>query len=285
MFTILKLVISYITYLILNLRKNNYFKSEIIKILFQEKNNRKETNYIDCFFYLHQKMLRIKEYNDINSALLLIKLINGHINKCNKAICNCKIFNNLMLNGNNKANNEEIKNKISRFLIEINYLFESIFVEIDFYKDYDLTILLAEHFCHLKENPIMALSIINTFILKQRNKFSKIQLISLYELCQKYIYYISAKILNEIDSDIKHNSYDNKLLNKKSEDEFLKNYKNLILSYKVKRLICNYIDNMIKILKYKIIFEDSLVFQYDENNENITSVKINFLDQKKEVLL
>ena len=138
-------------------------------------------------------------------------------------------YNNFILNGNNKKNNEEIKNKISGFLIEINYLFESIFVEIDFYNDYDLAILLAEHFYHLKENPIMAFSIINTFILKQRNKLSKIQLISLYELCQRYIYYLSAKILNEIDIEIKQNRNYNKLLGKKKEDEFLKKYKNLIL--------------------------------------------------------
>ena len=36
---------------------------------------------------------------------------------------------------------------------------------------------------------------------------------------------------------------------------------------------------MMKILKYKIIFEDSLDFQYDENNENLISVKINFLKE------
>ena len=34
-----------------------------------------------------------------------------------------------------------------------------------------------------------------------------------------------------------------------------------------------------KILKYKIIFEDSLSFQFDENNENMLSVKINFFKQ------
>ena len=277
-YTILKLIFSYMTYLLLNLRKIHCFRTDIINILFQEKNNRKENNITNCFYYLHQKMMNIKEYNDLNSALLLIKMLNEHSNKCNKVICNCKIFNNLM-NGENNINNEELKNKISEFIKQINYLFESTFVEIDFYKDYDLTILLAEHFCHLKDNPIMAFSIINTLILKQRNRFSKIQLISLYELCQKYIYFLSIKILNEIDIAFKHNNNVNKISNKKKEDEFRKDYNNLKLSYKIKRAICDYIDNMIKILKYKIIFEDSLVFQYDENNENIISVKINFLKE------
>ena len=253
-YTILKLVISYITYLLLILKKSFYFKSEIINILFQSKNFKKERNFTNCFYYLHQKMLRIKEYNDINSALLLIKMLNKHKNKCNNMVCNCKIFNNLMKNiYNTKIDNEKLKNKISEFLMQINYLFESAFVEINFYKDYDLTILLSEHFCHLKDNPIMAFSIINTFILKQKNNLSKIQIIFLYELMQKYIYYLSAKILNEINIDMKYEHNNNKLINKKKEDEFLKYYIKLKLSYKVKRSIYNYIDNRIKILKYKII--------------------------------
>ena len=84
----------------------------------------------------------------------------------------------------------------------------------------------------------MAFSIIiNTLILKQRNRFSKIQLISLYELCQKYIYFLSIKILNEIDIAFKYNKNVNKISNKKKEDEFRKDYNNLKLSYKIKRAI------------------------------------------------
>ena len=52
------------------------------------------------------------------------------------------------------------------------------------------------------------------------------------------------------------------------------------MSYKIKQIICNYIDIMIKLLKYKSIFEDSLTFKYDENNENIISVNIKFFEQK-----
>ena len=73
-------------------------------------------------------------------------------------------------------------------LIFFNYIFESIFVEYNYYNNYDLIILLAEHFCHLKNNPIMSFSIINTFIQKQRNKISKFKNVILNELKQKYFY-------------------------------------------------------------------------------------------------
>ena len=61
----------------------------------------------------------------------------------------------------------------SQIIIILNYVFESFYVEYNYYNQFDLIILLAEHFCHLKNNPIMSFSIINSFILKKRNKISK----------------------------------------------------------------------------------------------------------------
>ena len=58
---------------------------------------------------------------------------------------------------------------------------------------------------------------------------------------------------------------------------------NLKISYNVKILMSNYIYNEITILKYKYLFEDSLSFQFDENNENITSVKIKFYNQTAKI--
>ncbi len=36
-------------------------------------------------------------------------------------------------------------------------------------------------------------------------------------------------------------------------------------------------------LKYKYIFDDSLSFRFDENNENIISVKTNFYEQTTKI--
>ena len=125
----------------------------------------------------------------------------------------------------------------------------------------------------------MAFSIINTLIQKQKNSLSKYELVILYELSQKYIYYISLLELKDIHSQIINNNTE--LLSIKQRQYELQEYYNILKkSYIVKRLINNYIDNEKKILKYKYIFEDSLSFQFDENNENIISININFFKEK-----
>ena len=141
-------------------------------------------------------------------------------------------------------------------------MFESALAEINIYNNYELAIILAEHFCHLKNNPTMSFSIISTLILKQRTKFSKFQIVILYELCQKYVYYLTARIMKEIELENKNNNIQS-LKSKQRADEFRSYFYNLRMSYKVKRLISNYIYNELKILKYKIIFEETYCSSYD----------------------
>ena len=282
-YVILKLYLSLIAYLLFRIKVNNFLEEKIIEILFQVKNNKEEKKYfINSFYYLHQIMIKIKEENKIESILILVKFLNKHINKCDKHACNCKLLKSFMINENDdKISNEDIKDFNSQLLIILNYLFESVFIDYDFYNNFDLTILLAEHHCHLKDNPMMAFSTILTLIQKQNNKFSKFQIVILYELCQKYIYFLSAKIMNEMQIEIVKNN--TAFLKFKQRSDECKNYYNILKkSYEVKRLISNYIYNEMKLLKYKIIFEDSLSFQFDEYNENI-SVKINFFNNSTSI--
>ena len=279
----MKLYLSFMTYLLFRLKVNKFLEGEIIEILFQGKNNKEEkSHFVNCFYYLHQIMIKIKEENQIESILLLVKFLNKHINKCDKNSCSCKLLKAFMINENDdKIGNDDIKYFNSQLLIILNYLFESVFIDYNFYNNFDLTILLAEHHCHLKDNPMMAFSTILTLIQKQNNKFSKFQIVVLYELCQKYIYYLSAKIMNEMQLEIsKNNTIFLKF--KQRFNECQNYYYNLKMSYKVKRLISNYIYNEMKILKYKIIFEDSLSFQFDEYNEKI-AVKINFFNHSNNI--
>jgi len=279
-YVLIKFFLSYTTFLLYLYRIHKIFESEIIKILFQEKNNKSDSLFMNSFYYLHQLMIKIKEQNKIESLIVLVRFIKKHINICNKIVCNCKLFRILRkVKKNDKLKSEKLKEFLSELLFNLNYLFENAFIECDIYNNYDLAILLAEHFCHLKDNPLMAFSIINTLVSKQRNKYSKFQMIILYELSQKYIYYITAKIMKEIEIEAIQNNKIELLFNKNKEEEFQKIYNNLKMSYIVKRHIINYIDNEIKILKYRIIFEDSLSFKFDENCEGIDSVKINFFNQ------
>ena len=164
----------------------------------------------------------------------------------------------------------------------MNYLYESAFLEYDYYNRYDMIILLSEHFCHLKDNPIMAFSFINSLIINHKNKLSIFQIVELYELNQKYIYFIQAKEKCNKDYEIVENKND--FLVKTKRAEYFNNYFNsLKISYKIKRIINNYIDNFIKIIENKNIFEESLSFNFDENSENIILVKINYFEQQSNI--
>ena len=275
-YILIKIIISYVFYLLIEKQKYSFLKSKIAEILFQEKNNNNEKNFINSFYYLHEIMLKMKEQNTIDSSFLLLKFLNNHIVKCNKIECNCKLFDIFL----KFDDNEEIKDYISKLLLILNYLFESSFIDYDFYKNYDLIILLSEHFCHLKNNPIMAFSLINNYIIRQIKTLNRFQIIFLYELSQKYIYYISSLEFNEIQIGIKNNNNKN-LLIKQRKDELQNFFFILKKSYKIKKFISIYINNEIKILKYKYIFEDSIIFKFDQNLEKIISVRINFFKEKR----
>ena len=99
----------------------------------------------------------------------------------------------------------------------------------------------------------------------------------MYELCEKYIYSIFSKFKNEDDDG--QSLIDAKLIINKQKFEYFHNYFIILKSsYYTKILMNQYINNMIKILKYKSIFEDTLTINYDEGNDMITNVQINFFN-------
>ena len=279
-FLIFKIFFSCITFFIFQIIKFNSLESKIVEILFQEKLDKKKKLLSKGLYLLHFCMIKIKEENNIEYAFSLIKIINKHINKCHKNICNCKLVNNFV--DCTKVNDyKELKNQVSELLIILNYLFETTFLYYNFYDNFELSILLSEHYCHLQNNPILAFSIISTYLLKNKNKFSKFENIILYELSQKYIYYINEKIKIEVDKYIKNNILEIVAI-KKSEKELRDYFINLKLSNITKKLIYDYISIYLKLLKYKNVFDDSCSFQFDENND-IVSININFFDKTTKI--
>ena len=203
----ISLFLSYILHLLFIMKTNNNLENSITEIIFQEKKNIDEKIFINSFYYLHQIMLKIKGQNKIESVFSLVKFLCKHINNCKKLDCNCKLIETIIKNEDKeKLNEEEIKNYISELLIILNYLFESSFIDYDIYKNLDLIILLSEHFCHLKNNPTFSFSLINTFNVRHKNRLNKFQLINIYELSQKYIYFITANAINDIEKNIAKNN-------------------------------------------------------------------------------
>ena len=281
LYIFIKIIIGLVAYSLFIYKSHSFLKSKISEILFLEKNNKIDKYFSNCLYYLHEIMLMIKEQNKIEPAYELIKSCNKHINDCKNINCNCKflkICNEKLINNNDTS----INNYISEYINILNYLFECPFIDIYIYNYYDLSIILAEHFCHLKDNPTVAFSIICTLIIRKRNKFSTFEIAILFEICQKYIYFITAREDKNIEDEIRVNK--NELLQNRIREEYIKSYyHNLMLSNKIKKLMNNYIEIIIKILKYKSIFEDSITFQYDENNENKNSVKINFFESNSKI--
>ena len=120
----------------------------------------------------------------------------------------------------------------------------------------------------------MAFSFIMSLIIRQSNKFSLFQMVTLYELCQKYIYYASSRF--KLDIRVEKNN--NGLINSEKYEYFHDYFINLKASHIARKIINNYINTLLKILKYKNIFEETLSFQLDENNEYINYVKINYFN-------
>ena len=289
-FILVKLLISFLSYICIKTKITTKFLiNKINEVLFEEKNKKmNEKTLLNCLLYLNELMLKIKGENEVHSAYLLINIFTRHINSCNKISCNCKILKFYLqkeLNeykvkpGDKNAILDESKGHISDLLVILNYLYESIFIEYDYYNKFTLSILLAEHYCHLKNNPTMAFALITTLLMRKKGKFNLEQLVILYELSQKYIYYILAQEKNRLNKDI--NNQNNNLLTIKTKQIYFKTYFiTLEIAFKIKKVICDYIDNEIKILNYKNIFEDTIEFKFDENNEEINKVNIKFFKEE-----
>ena len=259
---IIKIFLSYTTNLLLIYRLHFTLKNNINEILFQEKNIKNKEYFIDSFLYLNELIQNINRKADSKSILFLLKFLYNHICICNKIKCNCKLLTIFI----NKEKDKDIEKNISNIIIVLNYLFESSFLDYDYNKNYEMNILLAEHFCHLRNNPLMSFSLIKTYIINYKYKLSELEMIELYELCQKYVYYINA--IDKFNRNI--NNYFGYYIN----------YYNFSKkSIKIKNIMNYYIDNILNILKYKNIFEENLEIKFDERNEYINFIKINFFQQ------
>jgi len=282
-YALIKLFLSYLFYFLFILKTHKFFEKNIPKILF-EKIETKKKYIINSFCYLNKIMQNIKDNNDINSVFLIIEMFHKHIYKCNNNFCSCKLLEPYIKKELfSSADNEKIKNYISVLLITLNHLYECAFIDSDFYSNCELTILLAEHYCHLKGNPTISFSLINTLIINQRNKISSSEMNTLFELSQKYVYYIYGMEKQEIEEETKKQDINKLLISNEKRLYFKRYFLNLKMSLKINKLMNLYIDNHVKITKYRNIFDESLKMNYDESNEYIVSVNINFFQISSEV--
>ena len=138
-------------------------------------------NIYDVFLYIFDILKNIKKNQKDIASVNLLNTIFEHQNKCNLNNCKCKLLQII-------PHGEQYDINYTLNLIErIGFLIESSFVQLDFSGDYNLTLILSDHFYLLKENPIMAYSLLQTLLLFNFENLTLEQYLIIYETCQKYI--------------------------------------------------------------------------------------------------
>ena len=124
---------------------------------------------------------KIKENNGNANTKIIVNIILLHQSKCHNSECKCKYIE--IFPHGKKYLDEYINN----FLERINLLLESIFVELDYQKYYDLAVLLSEHFNNYKNNPILSYSMVQTILTFNTKSLSINQILILFTALTKYI--------------------------------------------------------------------------------------------------
>ena len=269
-FTIIKIIISicfqYITDTININFLLKYAKSELFKI-----NKEIEDSVVyDVFLFIYDMMKNIKNSKGDASSQNLLNIIFLHQAECQQMNCKCKIIQIIPYGENYE------KNFIPNLIERSSFLVESAFVQIDYSKDYDLTLLLCEHYCYFKDNPIMAYSMVQTLLHFNYEKLKMGELIQLYEVADKYIEVslTMAELQLTRDLELGNKAGFNQIL---KENKFKDIYFMLQKIKKIKKLMATYAQNEITIIKYKELIEESIKLHKDEETGEIKKITTSFL--------
>ena len=143
---------------------NDLYEEKMINLLIEklfkiyDKKNISDNNNYDCLLYFNELYKKIKENNNDKNLIKMINIILTHQSKCNNIVCKCKYMQIF------PSENKYSKDYLNNILEGINMLLESIFVQLDYQKNYKLTLLLAEHYYNFKNNPILSYSMIQTIL-------------------------------------------------------------------------------------------------------------------------
>ena len=281
-FNLLKIVIAtYFEYLNNNINNNKLFNLAKVELFKVNKHGISNINIYDVYLYILNILKNVKNNTQDIYSVNLLNTIFEHQNKCTLNNCKCKLLEIL-------PHGEQYNSNYTLNLVErIGFLIESTFVQLDFSENYDLTLILSEHFYLLKENPIMAYSIIQTLLLFNFDNLSLEQYLILYETCQKYIESCmdSNNLGKRMLAKNKNPHLISKLQDKISHDVLKeKKFKNIFLIYEkiiaIQTMMNDYCQIVIDIMKKKNLVEESVKIKKNEDTGEITWIDFIFLDIK-----
>jgi hypothetical protein len=178
----------------------------------------------------------------------------------------------------NKDDNEQLA-FIDDLNKKLNYYIESILIKYNFQNNYELAILLSEHFYLYKNNPIMSYSILQTLLHYNYTNLTKMELIYIYELMNKYIMYVLIKKVKNIDIAKCYGKTD--YLAKSVKEKELKQYFYLFIKIKeIIKCMVYYSTKFIIILKHKDSYEYSTNIKIDEDINEIKYIISPYLNKK-----
>ena len=271
-FTLLKIIITLCLFfflkkiyikLLTKITRKRLFYNNPISIPF-------DNNLITSILFLRE-IIKDKKYSQINT---FIEFFIDHKNQCINSNCGCRII---------KINiNSKIIDKFDcedNLIKKINYYIETILIKYNYHNNFDLSILLSEHYFLFKENSKIAYSILQTLLHYNYKTLNRHKLILIYESMNKYINHI----LNEKVKAINLNKF--KIITKYSEnlnkEIELKQY--LYLMIKIKKIIkymVYYTKKFINIIKFKDNYENSNVVKLNEIINEIKYISSPYLNKK-----
>ena len=270
-FTFIKLLLNISLYYFINKIYQKIMMKKIKKRLF--KNNSNNLTFDKSICTSIHFLKEIIEQKDMKLLNILNDFMIEHKICCLNNNCGCKII----------EINEHIKKRQNIFFVDdlikkVIYYIETILIKFNYQKNYELSIILSEHFFSLKNNPVMSYSILQTLLHNNYKMLSKREIIIIYESMNKYIKYC----LNSKIKELNHEKYlnNNFIINKALKENDTNQYINLILKIKKSiKYMVYYSTKFINIIKHKDNYENSTIIEISETFNDIKSINSPYLNR------
>ena len=271
-FFLIKIIISLCLFFSLNLIYQKIMMKKIKKRLFYNNpcNTPFDSNMTNSILYIREifEQKNLKYLNQIQEYII------KHQKQCSNFHCGCKIIK--------IKNNFQIGDKlafIEDLIKKLNYYIESILIHYNYQNNFELSILLSEHFQIFKNNPLMSYSILQTYLHFNYENSSKEKLIIIYELMNKYINYALLEKAGNINFE--KNSQNISNIKKIVKEAELNQYFNFLIKIKTAiKFIVYYSRKFIKIINHKDNYENSTIIKMNKIYNEISDISSPYLSKK-----
>ena len=226
---------------------------------------------------MSNSVLFIRELFEQKNMRYLSKIngcIKEHTNQCSNYNCGCRIINNI----SNIKKTEQIA-FIEDLIKKLNYYIETILIHYNYQNNFELSILLSEHFHLFQNNTILSYSILQTLIHNHHQYLTVREITIIYELMNKYI----AFVLKQKAKDLNLEKYkgDKIILTKKIKELELRQFLNIIIKIKTSiKFMSFYSNQFVVIINHKDNYENSTFIKMDEIFNEIKYINSPYLNNK-----